>query len=167
VRTSSIEIEGREFPIALWSCSDPEAAAEFLLKETDKDDGGPLVDLAARGIAAIETDDHGPLVQSLVQGWVEYLPEPWETFQKSEATLRMRTGDCDDSARLAVVLARKLGLPARLVIMRRDGTPVHAVAQIADRNGVWQWAETTVLAHWGESPIDAKRRLGAIARTDL
>jgi transglutaminase-like putative cysteine protease len=165
--TSRLAIGGVDTPIALYACDSPEDAAAFLQNLTASDPGGPLVTAAAAKLAAIEVDDRGPLVQQFVRGFVLYENEPRETFQTAEVTLRRRSGDCDDHARLVVVLARALGIPARLVILRKDGIPVHAVAQLADRSGVWHWAETTIAARWGEAPLDAKRRLGATSRADL
>lgn len=86
---------------------------------------------------------------------IRYLGEGIETFQSAWQTWRLRHGDCDDSARLLVALARALGQPAHVVAFRgRDGTPAHAVAVVSGL-----WCEATIDAATGEHPKRAWARL--------
>jgi len=90
-----------------------------------------------------------------VKGRVRYLGEGIETFQSARQTWRLRLGDCDDTARLLVALARSLGQPAHVVALKgRDGTPAHAVAVISG-----QWCDATIDAATGEHPRRAWQRL--------
>jgi len=86
---------------------------------------------------------------------VRYVGEGIETFQPAADTWAMGLGDCDDSARLLVALARSVGLPARvLALANAEGVPVHATAKIGQR-----WAETSLPARFGEHPFRAFLRL--------
>lgn len=156
--------------IARYSCDSGEDTAQLLAGLASDDSGGDLVAAAAARILALANGDPaqlGPAVQRFVQLGIAYVDESRETFQSAEVTLRRREGDCDDHARLVLVLGRAVGLAGRLVIMRRGAIPVHAVSQLADADGVLQWAETTIEAAWGEHPVAAKARLGLSQRSDL
>lgn len=154
-------------PIARYVCDTGEDAAELLAQLVREDAGGPLVRHVAGQIRSAAGGALGPAIQAWVQRAIAYADERKETFQSAEVTIRRRSGDCDDHARLVLVIARELGVPAQLVICRRRGQPVHAVAKLRDDRGVWQWAETTLAAHFGEHPVEAKKRLNAAARQDL
>ncbi len=90
-----------------------------------------------------------------------------ETFASSLRNIANPVGDCDDSARLLIALARATGrIPAILRTLEdEDGTPIHAVAMLDAGRG-WEWAETSVRARFGESPLEAAIRLG-IRRADI
>jgi transglutaminase-like putative cysteine protease len=104
-------------------------------------------------------------IQEWIQNNVVFIPERRERFQHPIFTL-YAGGDCDDHAILVEALLAALGVPARAEpIYDNDGSIVHT----ADRvyvGGAWRWAETTVAAHWDESPRDAALRLG-VARPDI
>ncbi len=90
-----------------------------------------------------------------------------ETFVSTLRNIAHPVGDCDDSTRVLLALARAAGLRARLATLEdADGIPVHAVAQLDFGNG-WTWAETSIPARFGEHPLDAKARLGLGRRTDI
>lgn len=169
-RSTTRNIRGVVTPVARYVCTDGEDTASLLGELVGSDAGGPHVDAAAARIRAICDDDPaklGPAVQLFVQKAIAYHDEPRETFQSAEVTLLRRSGDCDDHARLVIVLAKAVGLAAQLVIMRKGAIPVHAVAKVADAAGELQWAETTLAAQWGEHPVAAKTRLGHEMRADL
>lgn len=149
----------------------------------DIDDGAPLA--TARLLQGLTTDDaaldpFNPSVlrkirsagknapqaaHAYVQTHVRFAPEEVETFQTPTATLASGVGDCDDSARALVSLAKATGTQARLVFFLQDGQPAHVTAQLWDRGG-WKWAETTIAARYGEHPFHALDRLG-MKRPDM
>jgi len=106
-------------------------------------------------------------VHKIVRDVIEYEDDPEQVFRSSDVTLTLGVGNCVNTARLAVALARAVGLDARAVgvVPRDDGEITHACAQIA-HDGAWHWAEATIAADYGEPPLDAARRLG-ILRDDL
>jgi transglutaminase-like putative cysteine protease len=94
---------------------------------------------------------------------IEYRNEPGETLQDPLYTLRVRGGDCDDSALLLATLYEAIRLPWRFVLSgtahgRRvrwvEGTPLPLGFRAAHiyvcvgwppfRPAVWTWAEPTV-----------------------
>jgi Transglutaminase-like superfamily len=107
----------------------------------------------------------GPRIQAYAQSRVRFTPEEIETFITPTALVRMGAGDCDDSSRLVVSLARAVGLPARFVYFVQDGQPAHVTAQICDGRK-WRWAEATIAARYDEHPFAAMKRLG-LKRADL
>lgn len=160
-RTTTIDFAGVPASVSRYSCETGDQAAELLGELIDEDEGGELVAAYAAGLAERFGDDRATLaraIQLLVQRTIAYVLEAKETFQEAETSLHRRAGDCDDHAVLVIVLARTLSIPARLVILRKNGQPVHAVAQL-ELSGEWQWAETTVAAELGEHPVEAARRL--------
>jgi hypothetical protein len=137
----------------------PLATATLLQDLTDTDDAAtfdPSVVWSIRSARGL-----GPAIaHRYIQEHVEFRPEKVETFARPAATLRAGYGDCDDSARALVGLARASGIRARLVFfLLDDGTPVHVTAELFSR-GAWRWAETTIPARFGEHPFDAMARLG-------
>lgn len=106
-----------------------------------------------------------PTAHRYVQSRVKFREEEPETFATPSVTLRDGVGDCDDSERVLVSLARAAHIPARLVFFLQDGIPAHASAQLWSA-GAWQWAETTIPARFAEHPFDAMTRLG-LGRPDL
>ena len=97
---------------------------------------------------------------------VRFRAEEVETFARPSATLRAGAGDCDDSERVLVSLARACGIGARYVYFLQGGQPAHVTAQLQGLDGAWRWAETTIPARFGEHPFAAMRRLG-MTRADL
>jgi Transglutaminase-like superfamily len=153
----------------------------------DIDDGAPfataqlLENLAASDVAAgaippdvvARVQSMGPAgLLAWVQSHVRFELETTETFASPLATFDDGFGDCDDSARVFVVLSRCAGWPARFVYFTQSGQPAHVCAQVwtpgpADgAAGAWQWAETTIAARLGEHPFAAAQRLGK-GRPDL
>ncbi len=92
---------------------------------------------------------------------VRYIGEGIETFQSAWQTWGLRLGDCDDSARLLVALARALGQPAHVVALasKRTGDPAHAVAVVSGA-----WCDATIDAATGEHPRAAWARLKRAGR---
>jgi hypothetical protein len=104
---------------------------------------------------------------SFVQQTVAYTDEETETFMSPAFVLSSGAGDCDDSARAYVAIARAAGWQARLVYFLQGGQPAHVAAQVVDPvSGAWTWAETTIAARYGEAPFAALARLG-IPRADI
>ena len=106
-----------------------------------------------------------------VRDRVRFVPERVETFKSPERTVR-EGGDCDDSARVLVAVARAAGIPARFgpITQCRGGVcaKTHVAAELHDGGG-WRWAETTIAAEYGEHPLAAYQRLkrqGRVARRD-
>jgi len=107
---------------------------------------------------------------------VRFLGEGAETFQSAWQTLNSGVGDCDDSTRALLALARSVALPARLAVLEKNGTPPggalqpnHATAQLSpDRGKSWFWAECSLGpgVELGEHPVRAARRLKR-ARAEL
>ena len=107
---------------------------------------------------------------------VRFLGEGAETFQSTWQTLRSGVGDCDDSSRALLALARSVALPARLVVFDKatdyplgDLQPNHATVQLSPDGGrTWLYAEPSLGpgVQLGEDPIAAARRLKR-ARADL
>ena len=119
-----------------------------------------------------EPEEVAPAIHAYVRDRVPYLGEATETFQASADTLKYG-GDCDDSARVILALARSIALPARLNARQgTDGNQGHAFAELWDGSS-FQAAEASIPARFGEQPLDALHRLRraglvrARARTDL
>ena len=145
---------------AEFDCSDPWAKVRLLnalaLADARYDRKVRRIALAiAKGARTTEPHYLAARILRVVQRRVRYVGEGIETFQPSSLTWRMGLGDCVDSARLVVALARALGLEARVVgVAGKKGDPAHAVAKVEGR-----WAEASLLARYGEHPLRAFRRL--------
>lgn len=143
-----------------WECPDAEdgqpwATAALLERLTATDDA---VDALPTPLV-VGTRQKGPRwLHAALKQRVRFVPEKIETFMSPVVLLHAGGGDCDDSARSLVAIARAAGFPARLVYFLQDGQPAHVVAQVQE-NGHWRWAEITVDAQFGEHPIAAARRL--------
>ena len=153
------------------TCPDGWAAARFLLAQALEDASTP----AARAMAldlrttSIDEADYVRRVFELVKDRVAFVREIGEVFTRSDYTLAVGAGDCDDHARVVYTLLRAAGVPARLAFLYRRGDkgPRHVLAQ-AMVNGRWTWLETTIDAEMGEHPYEAARRLGKLrARQDI
>jgi len=112
-----------------------------------------------RPLRTLQPSALAPALHAAVKRRVRFVGEGIETFQQAIETWELALGDCDDSARLLLALARALGLKSELGVLRRpDGTPSHAAAKLWDGRAL-QWAETTLDARFGEHPQAALRRL--------
>lgn len=92
-----------------------------------------------------------------------YVPDPAgeEWFQSPGYTARFG-GDCEDLASLFVLLARKLGLDARLVWITQPKQELNHVTAVVAYCGDWRWADASMRgARLGENPYDAVARLNA------
>lgn len=103
----------------------------------------------------------GELIQRYVRTWIQFAPEPIETFVAPGMLLTERVGDCDDHACLVAALGLACGLRADLVGFWRGARCHHVTAAL---DGAY--AETTVDARYGEDPLAAASRLG-LTRGDL
>lgn len=157
------------------ACGTPENKLRLLEKLAQRDvaaDAGARATLASLrlppGRAALARALHAH-----VRDTVPFVPERVETFKSTARTLR-EGGDCDDSSRALIVLARLAGLRARFRPLEQCKGGVcaktHVAAEIHDGSG-WHWAETTLDAGFGEHPLAAYRRLKrtgrVVARADL
>lgn len=104
-------------------------------------------------------------LHAAVRDGVRFVDEPTETFQHTLRTWQTEQGDCDDSTRALVALARSIGMDARLQTL--GNPPRHVWCQLG-AEGQWWHAETSLAAELGEHPLDAGRRLGVLPeRSDL
>ncbi len=117
-------------------------------------------DGTARGIARA--------IHRVVRDSVRFTREGPERFVDTYRTLLVTgVGDCDDTARAVVALARSVGLKAALVTVGRLPEGGHVVASIWDGKA-WRYAETTLPgARFGEHPYAAKKRTKATNRADI
>jgi hypothetical protein len=115
-----------------------------------------------RGLPDAKRPTIARALHAFVRDSIRYVGEGIETFQSAWQTITLGFGDCDDVARLLLALARAVGIPARLEILRRDrdGRPKHATVKLNDGAG-YQWAECTIAARFGEHPVAAMKRIGA------
>jgi hypothetical protein len=175
--------DGRGNLVGEFECPDvdegkPLATAIMLEGLTDEDSRVDVFDPAILEAAA-RAPSPAAFLHAFVQSAVEFTPEDVETFQTPSVTLATGKGDCDDSARALVALARAIGVKGRLVFFLQEGQPAHVAAQLQDAaapsnmsggmSGAappWRWAETTIAARFGEHPFQALERLGG-ARSDL
>ncbi len=98
---------------------------------------------------------------------VRFLDEGPETMASAWSTWETGVGDCDDSARLLLALARSVAVDARLALLvrppdaRGDIQPDHASVVMYDGTA-WRWAEPSIRgARFGEEPRAAARRTQA------
>lgn len=153
---------------------DPWAAARLLLQLSEEDASDPTVRAWALDMLRATADaigEPGPTVtpelrdatartiHANVQSLIHFVHEPLETFQSARVTMQTEAGDCDDQARLVYALARAAAVPVELVFFEEDDQPIHVVARMQDADGIWQWAETTIDADYGEDPHEALARL--------
>jgi hypothetical protein len=143
-----------------------------LLTQIAKDDPAELGDFATRYQRSPQE------VHAFVQSRVRFLlgePQRWATPTR---TLEGGYGDCGNSSRALIALARQAGFSARLRVFtklwqlepgpigRLFCAPAHVCAQILDPvTRRWEWCECTLPASYGEHPLACARRLGIM--TDL
>jgi hypothetical protein len=137
-----------------------------LMVEDAKSPGGRRLAAELRRVAPGD-GDYARLVQTFVKKRVRFQRERGEVFTGGGYTLAVGFGDCDDHARLVGALGLAGGLPAKLAFLHAGGPPKHVLAQLGVA-GIWEWAETTIDARFGENPLAAVDRLGiAQGRTDI
>jgi transglutaminase-like putative cysteine protease len=177
--TPAIEIAGREYrSFRLTIANNVEALR--LLNVYAGDDAangievrelaGKFQDAAKRDAAAAGLGDWRPwyarAIHAFTRDAIDYVDDPEQVFRSSDATLNLGIGNCVNTARLVVALARAVGLEAAAVpVVNRDGEITHTCARIR-LDGAWWWAEATIAAEWGEEPHAAARRLG-LDRADV
>lgn len=152
------------------SCPDNPATFRFLLELAKMDEGDPIA--RSLGLEFFGEHPKDPRARAAaIQQWIKdhiwYVREPKETFQSPSYTVQSGAGDCDDHANLLNAIARNAQLVSRIVpLLKPNGDVKHAVTQV-QINGAWNFAETTVDAHFGEGPLEAVRRLGLGGRDDV
>lgn len=143
-----------------FDCEDPWAKVRILdaLAHWDARYDPRVRRIAVGIVRALPDTSPGRVARALhraVLARVRYVGEGIETFQPAAETWALGLGDCDDSARLLVALARSLGLPAEIrALANRRGVPVHASSTVGG-----MWAECSLPAKFGEHPLAAYRRL--------
>lgn len=164
-------LDGRR-AIGRVDCPDGWAAARMLVAAAEEDARTPNARDLALALRRVAPDDESfaRAVHAFVKSRVAFVREAGEVFQGAAYTLASAGGDCDDHARVVYAIATAGGLPAVMAFLHHggpDAQPTHAVVQLGP-HGRWQWAETTIDAHFGEHPLAAAQRLGLLkARGDL
>ena len=111
-----------------WECPDaeegrPMATAMLLEGLLDGDAAAREIPEGVTRILRAQGPRAARMAHAFVRQRVEFRPEETETFQSPGATLALGYGDCDDSARALVALARAAGI-----------APFVAVAAIPERS---------------------------------
>jgi len=172
VQTAQTTVGARA--VGLVQCPDGWAAARMLLAsalEDSKTAGARDLALDLR-VTAINDEAFARSVHEYVKRNVRFVRESGEVFTRSDYTIAVGGGDCDDHARLVYALLRAGGCPARMAFLHRPGAPgmagpAHVLAQ-AFTGGKWVWLETTVDAAFDEPPLVAAKRLGLLrSRSDI
>lgn len=153
-------------------CSDGWQAARFLVALGLEDASTPHARAQALALRQEAGGDAAGFVALLFQ-WVKtrirFVREHGEVFARSDYTIAVGAGDCDDHARVVYALLLAGGVPARLAFLSKAGDPGprHVAAQ-AYVDGRWVWMETTIDAELGEHPYRAAQRLGLLGqRADI
>jgi len=149
-----------------WShrilCNSHAAKVRFLANLAEYDSRLPDIRRLAERVAAGAPNARAQAaaLQRFVQQRVTFTKEPQETFSPTWRTLEHGLGDCDDSSRALLALARSLGLPAGLRTVPELGSavPTHVAAALRDGEE-WIWLEASIPARFGEHPQHAARRL--------
>lgn len=151
-------------------CDDGWSAARLLYELAREDAQSPGARAMAAELRQLAPDDdaYARLVHGMVKHAVRFRPEQGEIFQSLGYTLEERYGDCDDHARAVAALGWAGGLPTRMAFLHHPGgNPTHVAAQLGPK-GRFQWAETTLDAHYGEHPLAGAERLKLLrGREDL
>jgi Transglutaminase-like superfamily len=109
-------------------------------------------------------------IHSFVTDRVRYLHGQVQRWATPTRTLLAGYGDCGNSARAVMSLAKFHGWPSRLRVFTKTDRdpgilgkvttyPAHVAAEVWD-GARWKWAECVVPARFGEHPLAAARRLG-------
>ena len=132
------------------SCGPPEARHRQPSWVVDYDEG-PVEDLAELARATWGEAFRGEELAELVYG---YLEPRFGSFEVASKAARTRTGDCTEHAVLLAALARRFGMPARVVLGYKllDGVDLiigHAWVEVY-RDGRWAGLDPTT----GDRPVD-------------
>lgn len=164
-----IEVAGELVYAAKIRCRDNTHAVRLLNAFADDDARNDLELVRfvhAMNIASESAEIKARTIHRFVKEHVSFSEEAGEKFRLPSLTLRLGTGDCDDTAHLIASMAMAMGLGARILLLpNARGQMTHVVAQIG-YGGSWKWAEATFDADFDEEPHDAARRLG-IMRSDV
>lgn len=156
-----VSLGGRRYVQYRVTCDDNRTAIALLdaLATLDAREN-PRVVAIARSLVGASEAETARAIMRFVQHGVRYERDDVQWFRSSDATLSLGVGNCVNTARLVVALARAAGLAARAVpVPNPDGEIVHTAAQIRVDHE-WRWAESSVPgAELGESPYDVARRL--------
>ena len=161
--------DGEVWPESMADCPGGNEGAIVLLNELARADAARSRRVAAVADACRQFGDRlqgtsggsdeatARAIQSFVQSSIAFREDPFQIFRPSDLTLLRGSGNCVNSARLTMATALAAGLSAQCVPVWVDGDLKHTCAQILV-NGVWRWAEGTISADFGESPLDAVAR---------
>lgn len=110
-----------------------------------------------------------PEIHAFVKSRVRYVQGVVQRWATPKRTLEAGFGDCGNSSRAIMTIARLFGYPSRLRVFVRDykgrgilggmqTAPAHVAAQIWDGER-WAWCEAAIDAHYGEPTLAAAKRL--------
>lgn len=106
-------------------------------------------------------------IGGFVRDRILYVRDPVkvERVQTPEATLKLKTGDCDDKATLVAAMLESVGIPTRFVAIAKRPiggfSHVYVEAQIFARRGVPKWVAVETTEPWetGRFPTNYARRM--------
>lgn len=106
-------------------------------------------------------------IGNFVRDRILYVRDPVrvERVQTPEATLRLKTGDCDDKATLTAAMLESVGIPARFVAIGKSPlsnfSHVYTEAQVYAKGGKPKWVAVETTEPWrtGQSPQNYARRM--------
>lgn len=148
------------------SVRDGWAALEVLYAEIERDDPKELRMLTGGRRWSPEE------IHDFVKMRVKYLHGEIQRWATPLRTLQAGFGDCGNSSRATIALARLMGYEARLRVFVRDYKspgllgkketwPAHVSAEIWDpKTGRWENCEAAIAARYGEPTLEAAARLG-------
>jgi transglutaminase-like putative cysteine protease len=93
-------------------------------------------------------------IGNFVRDRIMYVRDPVsvERVQTPEATLKLKTGDCDDKATLTAAMLESVGIPSRFVAIAKRAfggfSHVYVEAQIYARGGKPQWVAVETTEPW-------------------
>lgn len=106
-------------------------------------------------------------IGNFVRDRILYVRDPVrvERVQTPEATLKLKTGDCDDKATLVAGMLESIGIPTRFVAIGK--TPlsgfshVYVEAQVFAKGGKPKWVAVETTEPWqvGQAPGNYSRRM--------
>lgn len=105
-------------------------------------------------------------IGEFVRDSIRYVRDPLgaELVQSPDATMRLRSGDCDDKVTLAAAMLRSIGHPARFVAIGfAPGQFSHVFLEtpIHRKNGGYPWMAIETTEPWaiGRAPVGYKTRM--------
>jgi transglutaminase-like putative cysteine protease len=106
-------------------------------------------------------------IGNFVRDRILYVRDPVkvERVQTPDATLKLKTGDCDDKATLTSALLESIGIPTRFVAIGKNPlsgfSHVYVEAKIFAKGGIPKWLpiETTEPWEFGRAPSNYARRM--------